>query len=61
MLSVLDTGSGRNRVEVLPGLNHFMQTADTGAPDEYADIPEAMAQAALDLILEWILTHTASR
>jgi len=58
MVAALDTGSGRNRVVVLPGLNHFMQTAATGSPDEYADIPETMAQVALDLILEWILTHT---
>jgi len=58
LLSVLDTGSGRDRVVVLPGLNHFMQTAVTGFPEEYSDIQETIAPAALDLILQWIRTHT---
>lgn len=39
---------------VLPGLNHLFQTAVSGAPSEYAEIPETFAPAALDQITEWI-------
>ena len=49
------------RVVVLPGLNHFFQTAETGAPDEYPRLEETLAPAALDLIGDWIRTHTGPR
>jgi pimeloyl-ACP methyl ester carboxylesterase len=39
---------------VLPGLNHLFQTAVSGAPSEYAEIPETFAPAALDQITGWI-------
>jgi len=61
LLAALDTGSGRDRVVVLPGLNHFMQTSVTGSPREYPEIQEAMAPAALDLITLWARTHTGTR
>jgi len=61
LLSALDTESGRDRVVVLPGLNHFMQTAVTGFPDEYPEIQEVMAPSVLDLITLWISTHTGPR
>lgn len=54
MAAALDTAAGLNRVVVLPGLNHFLQTATTGAPTEYARIEETIAPTALALILEWI-------
>ena len=42
-------------VEVLPGLNHLFQTADTGNVSEYYTIQETMSPAVLDLITSWIL------
>ncbi len=42
-------------VTVLPGLNHLFQTAETGAPSDYARIPETMSPAALNTISRWIL------
>jgi len=43
----------------LPGLNHLFQTAGTGAPLEYIRIEETMSPAALDLIADWVVKHTA--
>lgn len=43
----------------LPGLNHLFQTAITGAPLEYVRIEETMSPAALDLIVDWVVKHTA--
>ena len=40
-----------------PGLNHLFQTADTGAPVEYARIEETMAPAALDTLTGWVETR----
>ena len=42
----------------LPGLNHLMQTAKTGAPAEYSMIAETMAPLALKTITDWVVTHT---
>ncbi|MCK4547399.1 MAG: alpha/beta fold hydrolase [Candidatus Eisenbacteria sp.] len=53
--------AGRNkhrRVEVLPGLNHLFQTADTGAPSEYSRIQETLSPAVLELVGTWILEQS---
>jgi pimeloyl-ACP methyl ester carboxylesterase len=42
----------------LAGLNHLFQTADTGAPVEYARIEETMAPVALITIADWVVAHT---
>lgn len=42
----------------LPGLNHLFQDAKTGAPSEFARIPETMAPSALALIADWVLKHS---
>jgi len=42
-------------VQVLPGLNHLFQEADTGAPSEYQRIEETFNAAALELVSSWIL------
>jgi len=44
--------------EVLPGLNHLFQTAETGVPSEYAGIEETFSPAALEKIADWILKRT---
>jgi pimeloyl-ACP methyl ester carboxylesterase len=52
----LEARSNRNyRVEELPGLNHFFQTAETGAPLEYGKIEETISPIALELVGDWIL------
>lgn len=45
-------------VKVLPGLNHLFQTAETGSPNEYGQIEETFAPAALEMIGDWIAAHT---
>jgi len=42
-------------IHELPDLNHLFQTAQTGAIEEYAQIEETFAPAALDFIGTWIL------
>jgi hypothetical protein len=39
----------------LAGLNHLLQPAATGSPDEYATIETTLDPAALDAIRDWIL------
>jgi len=38
----------------LPGMNHLLQDAKTGAPNEYNDIEETMSPAALKIITDWL-------
>ena len=44
--------------DVLPGLNHLLQTAETGSPTEYAGIEETMSPVALEMIAAWIAGRT---
>lgn len=39
----------------LPGLNHLLQRAETGSPQEYADIDETVSPQALELMASWIV------
>lgn len=48
-------GNTDHTVTMLPGLNHLFQQAGTGAPAEYATIPETINPAALNTISGWIL------
>jgi len=41
-------------VQILDGLNHFFQQAETGAPGEYAMIEQTLAPAALQRIVSWL-------
>jgi hypothetical protein len=47
----------------LPGMNHLLQDAKTGAPNEYNDIEETMSPTALKTITDWlnriVQTHPA--
>ena len=45
----------------LPDLNHFFQTAETGAVSEYAEISETFAPVALERIAGWIGERTGIR
>ena len=54
------TKNGNNDVETkaLPGLNHLLQTAQTGDLSEYEKIDETMSPAAMKIISDWIKIHT---
>jgi len=41
----------------LPGMNHLLQDAKTGAPNEYNDIEETISPAALKIITDWLRTR----
>jgi len=45
----------------LPGMNHLLQDAKSGAPTEYNDIEETMSPTALRIILDWVKMHTNSQ
>ena len=42
-------------VIVLPGLNHLMQHAETGLPNEYATITETLAPEAISAVVDWVV------
>lgn len=44
----------------LPGMNHLLQDAKTGAPNEYNDIEETMSPAALKIITDWLSKNVLS-
>jgi len=50
-----EAGNKHFEIDELPGLNHLFQTAQTGAPSEYAEIEETMSPVALEKIASWIL------
>ncbi len=54
------TKSGNKDFEVkaIPGLNHLLQTANTGDVSEYETIPETMSPVAMNIICTWIKLHT---
>ncbi|RYE98098.1 MAG: hypothetical protein EOO77_37855 [Oxalobacteraceae bacterium] len=45
----------------LPGLNHLLQTADTGQVGEYSRIEETIAPSALRAVGDWIVIQTRRR
>lgn len=53
-------GNGDATVLELPGLNHFFQTARTGAVGEYESIAETFAPGAMDLLVDWIMARFGS-
>ena len=48
-------------VVVLPGLNHLMQRAETGLPNEYATITETLAPEAIAAVTDWVAKVTGAR
>lgn len=58
--AALKAGDNRNfMVKELPDLNHLLQTAETGAESEYAQIEETIAPLALQTIGDWITEQTS--
>jgi pimeloyl-ACP methyl ester carboxylesterase len=52
-------GNTNYTLRELPGLNHLLQTCQTGAPTEYGQIEETMSPAALSAIGDWICQQPA--
>jgi pimeloyl-ACP methyl ester carboxylesterase len=59
MRPVLATIPGSS-VQVLPRLNHVLQTAATGSPKEFATIEESIAPLALKTVGDWIVQQVKS-
>ena len=54
--------AGKNKdyeVRELPKLNHLFQTTETGSPAEYGRLEETFSPAALKVIGDWVVRHTA--
>lgn len=49
------SGKAEVTVRVLPKLNHLLQPARTGAPDEYASIEQTMDPAAVQAVVEFVV------
>ena len=45
---------GDAELSILPGLNHLLQTSETGLPDEYDKIEETISPVALNAIRIWL-------
>ena len=60
-LAAIAKAAPKAKTVELPELNHLLQTAKTGALDEYATIEETVAPVALETIAEWISRVTTSR
>jgi pimeloyl-ACP methyl ester carboxylesterase len=48
-------------VRELPTLNHLFQSCKTGLPDEYGQLEETFAPAALETIGGWVAQHTGAQ
>ncbi len=56
----LQKGGNQNySVQMLPGLNHLFQTAESGSPYEYEQIPEIISPDALEVIRIWLVEINA--
>ena len=53
--ALAEGGNQHVEIDELPGLNHMLQTAKTGAPSEYAEIEETMSPVAMQKMASWIL------
>jgi pimeloyl-ACP methyl ester carboxylesterase len=50
-----DAGEKDVTLRQLPGLNHLLQDAETGSPDEYATLEQTMSPEVMDIVAHWIL------
>lgn len=50
-------GNRKFTIMEMAGLNHLLQTAETGAESEYAQIEETIAPSALRTIRDWIIAQ----
>ena len=47
-------GNEEATLNILPGLNHLFQQAETGLPEEYSKIEETFSEEAMEMIAAWI-------
>ena len=52
--ALMKSGNKNYEVRIIPGENHYFQTAQTGSPEEYRLIEETISPLVLDLIYNWI-------
>ena len=50
----------RGTVRVIAGMNHWLQPAATGLPDEIEQIETTVSPEVLDLVTVWIKAHTSA-
>lgn len=60
-IEALLAGRDNAKVVTLPGLNHFLQHAVTGAPSEYGDIEETLAPQAVAAVCDWVVRTLSPR
>ena len=60
-VALREAGNRDYRMVELPGLNHLLQTAQTGLPTEYQVIEETMSPLALEMIVTWIAERFVRR
>ena len=53
-------GNPKATVMELPGMNHLLQDAKTGSPNEYNDIEQTISPTALRIICDWVSLQTRS-
>jgi dipeptidyl aminopeptidase/acylaminoacyl peptidase len=59
MEEALKRGGNKNyKSIVFPKANHLYQTAKTGSPGEYAELPKEFVPGFLETISNWILETT---
>lgn len=49
-----DTGNTPNKVVYLPMVNHIMQTAEFGTPDEYAFLDRTVDTELMDVVCSFL-------
>ncbi len=54
-------GNPNATVVEMRGMNHLLQDAQTGSPNEYNEIEETMSPTALKIIADWVISQTAGR
>ena len=52
-----EAGNTDVTIRELPGLNHLLQTCETGGVSEYGEIEETMSPLALETVGDWLVAH----
>lgn len=53
--SLIKSGKADFEIREIDNLNHLFQTAKTGAPSEYGEIEETIAEKVLEIMKDWIM------
>jgi pimeloyl-ACP methyl ester carboxylesterase len=60
-LALTAAGNKAAQIEIIPGLNHNLQTAKTGAQEEYSQLSETIAPVVLQKISQFIMSATTNK